>query len=266
VKGFGLAGESPAALQRDRKASALQPQGQGNKMDSPDIRRDNGTVAKPVRDGLVKTVECDAGPSAGLPTFLARCAIGIAGALGMLVASTRTVEAQSPPQPPATWEIRFTSGGLFPTGAARDVLKDATMSAAQVSYLPRPAVAITATFGWAQSRDLASVDEPKLDVFSYDLGVEARASQWFAGHAVTFNPFVGVGAGGRSYTYRKLDFDATHNLAGYGAAGGEFGIRRVHVRLEVRDYVAGFKPLQGTGDASTRNDVVVMVGLRFTKH
>jgi hypothetical protein len=200
-----------------------------------------------------------------MDTQVSRCALAVAGALVTLLASTPRVEAQSPPQP-ATWEIRFTSGGLFPTGVARDVLKDAMMSAAQVSYLVRPAVAITATLGWAESHDLASVDAPKLDVFSYDLGIEARAHQWFAGHAVTFNPFVGAGAGGRSYNYRKLDFDATHNVAGYGAVGGEIGIRRVHVRLELRDYVTGFKPLQGVGGADTRNDVVAMVGLRFTKH
>ena len=72
-----------------------------------------------------------------------------------------------------------------------------------------------------------------------------------------------AGAGGRSYNYRKLDVDATHNLAAYGSVGGELGIRRVRVRLEARDYVTGFKPLAGEGAARTGNDVVVMAGLRF---
>jgi hypothetical protein len=40
---------------------------------------------------------------------------------------------------------------------------------------------------------------------------------------VTFRPFVGAGAGGRSYNHRKLDLDATHDVAGYGTVGGEFG-------------------------------------------
>jgi hypothetical protein len=82
---------------------------------------------------------------------------------------------------------------------------------------------------------------------------------------VTFRPFVGAGAGGRSYNHRKLDLDATHDVAGYGTVGGEFGAGRVGLRLEVRDYVTGFKPLVGRGSATTRNDLVLMAGLRFNR-
>lgn len=57
----------------------------------------------------------------------------------------------------------------------------------------------------------------------------------------------------------------THNIAGYGALGGELGLGRVHVRLELRDYVTGFKPLAGDGASATRNDVAALVGLRFTR-
>ena len=74
-----------------------------------------------------------------------------------------------------------------------------------------------------------------------------------------------IPSGARSYNYRNLDVDATHNVAAYAATGGEVNAGRVGVRLEVRDYVAGFKPLTGAGTASTRNDVVIMVGLRFRK-
>ena len=82
---------------------------------------------------------------------------------------------------------------------------------------------------------------------------------------MTFAPFVGAGAGARSYNYRNLDVDATHNVAAYGAAGGELGVGRVGLRLEVRDYVTGFKPLAGRGASDTRNGVVIMVGVRFKK-
>ena len=92
---------------------------------------------------------------------------------------------------------------------------------------------------------------------------EARAPRWISGNGVAFTPFAGAGAGGRSYNYRNLDVDATHNLAAYGSVGGELGVGRVHVRLEARDYVAGFKPLSGGGASRTGNDVVVMAGLRF---
>ena len=76
-------------------------------------------------------------------------------------------------------------------------------------------------------------------------------------------PFAGLGAGARTYNYRSLDVDATHNVAAYASVGTELGFGKVHVRLEARDYVAGFRPLDGIGEATVGNDVVFMVGLRF---
>ncbi|HTE48003.1 MAG TPA: hypothetical protein VK636_22360 [Gemmatimonadaceae bacterium] len=165
--------------------------------------------------------------------------------------------------PKARWEILLPGGTLVPTGAQHDAIKRGNLTALQVSFVARPAFAITSTVGWARSQDISIAGNPKLDVFTYDVGAEARAPQWMTAKAVTFTPFAGVGAGGRSYNYRKLDVDATHNVAAYGSVGGEFGVRRVRVRLEARDYVTGFKPLSGAGAARTGNDVVVMAGLRF---
>jgi hypothetical protein len=196
---------------------------------------------------------------------LTRAALAVLGALGILLSSTRTSTAQTSAPQPRTWELRFTSGALVPTGNQRNSLKDAQISAAQVSWLVRPSLAVTGTFGWARSRDLMSVDTPKLDVFTSDLGVEARPAQWFAECAATFSPFVGLGVGARSYNYRNLDVDATNNLAGYGTVGGELGIGRVGLRLEARNYVTGFKPLVGAGKSESRNDVVIMAGLRFDR-
>jgi len=47
--------------------------------------------------------------------------------------------------------------------------------------------------------------------------------------------------------------------------GGELGVRRIRLRVEARDYVTGFRPLAGGGSSDTRNDVVVMAGLRLTR-
>ena len=186
-------------------------------------------------------------------------------ALGLLLSATHTADAQVPAPRGRTWELRVASGAFVPTGNQRNSLEDAHVTAAQLSWVLRPSLAITGTFAWARSRVLGSVDTPKLDVFTSDLGVEARRGRWFADRAVTFSPFLGLGAGARSYNYRKLDVDATNNLAGYASAGGELGIGRVGVRLEVRDYVTGFKPLVGGGTSDTRNDVVIMAALRFNR-
>ena len=187
-----------------------------------------------------------------------------AGAVALLLAPIH-MSAQTPAPQARTWELRFTSGGLVPMGNQRNYLKDAQLSAAQLSWVVRPSLAFTGTFGWARSRDLASAESPKLDVFASDLGVEARPVRWLIDRAVSFTPFVGFGAGVRSYNYRTLDVDATHNFAAYGAAGGELGMGRVGLRLEVRDYSSGFKPLVGGGTSDTRNDVVIMAGVRFDR-
>jgi hypothetical protein len=161
------------------------------------------------------------------------------------------------------WELLLPSGTVLPTGAQRDAVKRGNLSAVQVSFIPRRAVAITSTFGWARSRDVAAAGNPKLDVFTYDVGAEVRGRRGMMGSAVSFMPFAGAGAGGRSYNYRSLDVDATHNAAAYATAGAEIGVRRVRVRLEARDYLTGFKPLAGGGVSRTGNDVMLMAGLRL---
>lgn len=62
-----------------------------------------------------------------------------------------------------------------------------------------------------------------------------------------------------------LDVDATHNVAGYAAVGGEMTKGRVRVRAEVREYLSGFRPLTGGSGAMARNDVVALVGVRLTR-
>jgi hypothetical protein len=190
--------------------------------------------------------------------------LAIIAALGFTVLSTHTASAQSDSSP--RWSVLVPSGAIVPTGAQRHAIKRGNVTAIQLAYAPRPTFAITSMVGWGRSRDIATVGDPKLDVFTYDVGAEARAPKWLDGKGMSFSPFAGAGAGGRSYNYRKLDVDATHNIAGYVNAGGELRVRRVGMRLEARDYLTGFKPLDGAGDARTGNDIVVMAALRlFTR-
>ena len=181
------------------------------------------------------------------------------------VALTNSAAAQAVSGNPDRWEFRASSGALVPTGAARSALKDAALSTAQLSYLVHPAVAITGTFGWARSRDRLTEGQPKLDAFLYDLGAELRLPPLAPNKPWSVAPFLGAGAGAQSYNYRSLKLDATHNVAGYGTIGGEAGLRRVRLRLEIRDYVSGFKPVSGIGESRTHNDVVFMAAFRITK-
>lgn len=193
-----------------------------------------------------------------------RLAGASATALSLAAAAT-TASAQSEVSDPKPIEFRITSGALIPTRAMRSSLTNAQVTATQLSWLVAPKLAITGTFAWGRSKDGAAVGSPKLDVFTYDLGLEGRTKELCADCRVSLKGFAGAGAGARSYNYRKLDVAATHNVAGYLAAGGEVGLGRVGVRVEVRDYATGFKPLAGSGASASRNDVVVMAALRFNR-
>jgi hypothetical protein len=160
------------------------------------------------------------------------------------------------------FELRPYAGAFIPTGKQRDLLRDAVLVGGQASYRLNPNVAVTGTVGWSPSKDRITPGDQKLDVWQYDLGAELRAPSWVTSGALDFTPFVGLGAGARTYDYRDLDVDAKTNFAGYGVLGGELGFGRIGWRLEARDYVSQFKPFDG-GDSKTRNDVTVATGLTF---
>lgn len=164
-----------------------------------------------------------------------------------------------------SWQFRLANGSLVPTGAQRDALKRAPVLAAQLSRILTPTLAVVGTFGWARSRDLATVDATKLDIFSADLGIEATGSTRRISNTFSFTPLVGLGSGVRSYHHRNLAVDETTTLGGYLAAGGEVGIGRVGVRLEVRDYLTNFTPLIAGGRSSVRNEVMLLGALRLKR-
>ena len=147
-----------------------------------------------------------------------RVALCVSVAVASFLGVSQGAMAQSAPAPKPSWEFLVASGTLIPTGAQRQDLQRANITAAQLAYVVRPDLAITGTFGWARSRDLASVARPRLDVFTYDLGAEVRSMRWAEGRATTFSPFAGAGVGGRSYNYHSPNVDSTHNAAGYVSA------------------------------------------------
>ena len=188
-----------------------------------------------------------------------------AAVIAALLALPIVAGAQESTRAASRFELRLPSGGYIATGEQRSSVKDAQVSAAQVAWLVRPRIALTGTFSWARSRDLALANAPKLDAFTTDLGVEARSSEIARGESTTLSGFIGAGAGARSYNHRSLAIDATNNLAAYAAVGGAVTIRRIEVRLEARDYATGFRPLVGGGKSEARNDVVIMGALRLVR-
>jgi hypothetical protein len=161
------------------------------------------------------------------------------------------------------FELRPFAGAYLPTGNQRDFLKDGFLVGAQASWRFAPALALTGTFGWSRSTDRITPGEQTLDLLQYDVGAEARAASWLRSGVLDFSPFIGLGVGGRTYSYRDLDVSSKTNVDGYGALGGDFGVGRVGLRLEARDYLSRFEPLVGGGDKQTRNDIALAAGLNF---
>jgi hypothetical protein len=179
-----------------------------------------------------------------------RSALAVAAAVILMSSSAAAQEVSK-------LEIRVSNGRMLPVGVQADAIERGKLTAAQFAYALRPSLALTATIGWARTRDLNVSEDPKLDVFTYDVGAELRAPKLTLQRALTLMPFAGAGAGARSYNHRDLDIDATHNAAAYGSLGGEAGVGRVRLRIEARNYVTNFSDL--------RDDVVLMAAVSIAK-
>ena len=71
------------------------------------------------------------------------------------------------------------------------------LAGGQLSARLVPALAVTGTFAWTPNNDQLTPGAPGLDLYQYDLGLEARGAGWFQGDGWAFTPFVGIGGGGR---------------------------------------------------------------------
>jgi hypothetical protein len=138
------------------------------------------------------------------------------------------------------------------------------LAGTQVSVRLIPQLAVTGSFGWTPNNDQLIGGAPTLDVYQYDVGLEARGAGWVQSGGWDFTPFVGLGGGGRTYNYRDLNLSSTTDVDGYGSVGAELGYGHIGLRIEGRDYISQFKPLPEEGAPTTnRNDVAVLAGLRI---
>jgi hypothetical protein len=198
------------------------------------------------------------------PASRRRASFGLVVAAALTAFAIRSAGAQTP-LPPIT--IRPVVGALMGTGDQHDALKSAVLVGGQASYAFHPNFGVVGTFGWSPSQDKLSPQQPKLDLYQYDLGIEGRLNDLTGGTSFVTRPYAGLGGGGRTYNLRNVPNAASQtNVLGYGAIGldlnhesGKFG-----VRLEARDNVTGFKGFRGElADRKARNDVQLSAGLSF---
>ena len=125
---------------------------------------------------------------------------------------------------------------------------------------------IVASIWWAPSEAEVpglSITEEEVDLVQYDLGIEIRPlarqdDDWI------IIPFIGAGAGGRSYTFRELDQSAETDFAGFGSVGGEIVFNRLALRLDGRGYLSDHDVLTGRHpDSEGRGEFTFMAGLMY---
>ncbi len=163
------------------------------------------------------------------------------------------------------FEARPFLGAYLPTGDHRDLLGDAITAGIQGGYAITEHLSLVATVGVTPSSDKRIPFSDDIDLFSYDIGAELTKSFDVGPGGMTLSPFVGLGAGGRTYDYRDWSSKSETNVAGYGAIGGQLHMGALGLRLEARDYMSSFKGLLGEmSDREIRNDITVFTAFSFS--
>jgi hypothetical protein len=148
-------------------------------------------------------------------------------------------------------------GGFVPTGASRGTLSNGYAIGAQIGIALTPRIATVATVLATQTK-FRAVDVVEVTLVQYDVGVEfAPGAPHESTHRVI--PFVGLGAGGRTYDFRDAGTASRTYPAGYVAVGSEIRLQRLALRVEARGYASRQEPEAGV--AVTRTDMAGLAGL-----
>lgn len=159
-------------------------------------------------------------------------------------------------------EVRPFVGASLPIGAQRDLYKDAPIYGLQVAREQGRFLHVVGSFGWVNGMDKYDVVRDNVDILQYDVGLELgrlmpMSAKW------SWRPFLGLGGGGRSYSYRHSTLNDRSCLAGYGSLGTEFQWDTRAFRFEGRDNVFCYRSPLADGKRQTRNDLGVAFGLVY---
>lgn len=171
-----------------------------------------------------------------------------------LLLQTGVVVAQAPAHRPV---IRPWVGELIPLGAQKDDFYETPMFGLQAAVPIASSLQLVGSFGWAPGTDKLGVADDGVNVLDYNAGLEFNPLKG------AFRPFLGVGAGARSFLYSPATLMSQTCEAGYGSAGFELLAARLAFRFEGRGNAFCFRsPQTGLGSAN-RNDVGVSFGLGY---
>lgn len=181
------------------------------------------------------------------------------GLIAVALAAAPPVRAQESTTIGA-FELRPMVGAFIPTGSMRKDFTDAVLVGMQGGFEFSSNVHLLLGGFWSRDNThVNTIGTKQADIWQFDAGAEFNllkpmGRDWF------FRPFVGAGAGLRTYDY---EVGGTNRCtAGYASIGAEAQRFEGAFRFEARDYVTCFEsPL--TGAKKTRNDVGLSLGVVY---
>lgn len=178
--------------------------------------------------------------------------------------NAQTAEAAQLPQGNhARFEVRSFAGRYIPSGRMSDDFKSANTFGVQTAFELSSYVHVLASAGWTDGMStIGAINNGKTSVWQYDGGVEVNGLKEL-GKGWIFRPFVGAGAGARSYKFDDPVVVGTKTcMNGYGALGTELQKSVIGFRLESRGYVNCFKD-PFTSQKSFRSDAMLAFGVSY---
>ena len=169
------------------------------------------------------------------------------------------LQAQEPTMRP---EIRPFVGAYFPTGAQRELYKDAAMFGVQAALELNPTLHVLGSFGFVPGQNKFAVAQDNVNIFTYDVGIEMGLVRQFASDW-QFKPFIGLGGGARTYVHKSDLLTDRTCTAAYGSIGSEIQLGRAALRLEGRDNVFCYRSPTVGVKTKTQNDVGLALGLAY---
>ena len=185
--------------------------------------------------------------------------IAVAG----LLAAMSVTQAQTEYQTKIRLEVRPFAGMFVPTGTQSLDFKTASTfgfaAALELNENVHFLASAGVTNGHSKLGALLTSDQSTM--WQYDIGAEFNALNELGAHYL-WKPFVGVGAGMRSFSFKEPGMSSSSCESGYASIGSELQRNAVALRLEGRSYVSCFKNPLNT-ETTFRGDFSFMFGFAY---
>jgi hypothetical protein len=191
-----------------------------------------------------------------IPTRLSR---GLRFAFLLCLLTAGPAAAQGP------FATRLLFGAVSPVGGLKDWYAAGGLAGVQASWSLNENFAATGTTYWANAASRRRDGHPSQAVgWNLDVGVEGHSPRFgFQNAKWDVKPFVGIGAGTRSYSFPTTVQGSTTGWGGYASLGADFWRHegRFGLRTELRGYRASYTDVQQSIPRATGTDLVALLGL-----